>query len=364
MPDGSDPPTLLAHLVPQFAHPENVAVEALGHILANSAAARAALADLLRDGGADVGPIATVQTQATGEGGEQPDLALFDDRGRECGLIEAKFWAGLTENQPVAYLERLRTDETSVLLFVAPEARRQSLWGELRDRIAVTEGIEWWPHEDTRGLRSASVGGARRLLLTSWPALLSRMAARSSEARETHAELDIRQLRGLVDRLDQDAFLPLRSEELGPELPRRLISLQGLVQGVLERIDADGLGEVAGRGLSASAAGYGRFLRLGGASAWVGLWYGPWARLRPTPLWLQLRHPSESDDMALDEVRRRLRQLVLRDPPDLIEGSAVGEWGLLVPIPLPDGVEEGAVVETAVSRLSEIATLLAVTHRE
>ena len=359
MPDGSDPPTLLAHLVPQFAHPENVAVEALGHILANSVAARAALADLLRDGGADVGSIVTVQTQAAGEGGEQPDLAIVDARGRECGLIEAKFWAPLTENQPVAYLERLQTDETSVLLFVAPEARRQSLWGELRDRVTETGGIEWRPLADSRGLRTASVGGARRLLLTNWPALLSRMAARTSDARETHAELDIRQLRGLVDRVDQDAFLPLRPQELGHEIPRRLISLQGLVQRVLERTIADGVGEAVGPRPSASIGGYGRFLRLGGARAWVGLWYGPWARLRPTPLWLQLRRPSESDDMPLDEVRRKLRQLAHRDPPDLIEGSAVGEWGLLIPIPLPAGVEQEAVVETAVSRLSEIATLLA-----
>ena len=40
--------------------------------------------------------------------------------------MEAKFWAGLTENQPNACLARLPLDERSaVLLFVAPEATTQ-----------------------------------------------------------------------------------------------------------------------------------------------------------------------------------------------------------------------------------------------
>ena len=44
--------SLLAHLTKNFApHPENVATEALGHILANAASARHALTSILSETG-------------------------------------------------------------------------------------------------------------------------------------------------------------------------------------------------------------------------------------------------------------------------------------------------------------------------
>lgn len=43
-------------------------------------------------------------------------------------LVELKFWAGLTDNQPVAYLKKLPTDCHSALLEVAPARRIESLW--------------------------------------------------------------------------------------------------------------------------------------------------------------------------------------------------------------------------------------------
>ena len=80
--------TLLAKLAPMFgAQTENLAVAALGHILWGSQAARRALSDLLAAGGATVGEIAQVRTQATGQEGERPDLAGFDRAGRERVLI-------------------------------------------------------------------------------------------------------------------------------------------------------------------------------------------------------------------------------------------------------------------------------------
>lgn len=129
--------TLLAKLAPMFAvQTENVAVEALGHILSGSEPARRALSDVVRAGGAEVGRIVRVHTQATGEERARPDLAGFDGRGDERVLIEAKFWAGLTANQPMSYLERLPDQQPSALLFVAPAARVESLWAELRRHVS------------------------------------------------------------------------------------------------------------------------------------------------------------------------------------------------------------------------------------
>ena len=90
--------------------------------------------------------------------------------------MEAKFWAGLTENQPNAYLARLPLDERpAVLLFVAPEARLETLWPELRRLIEPP--FDWQPVEtshDTEnqvcaGGRRNAVPGARELARTAQP---------------------------------------------------------------------------------------------------------------------------------------------------------------------------------------------------
>ena len=359
MPQDPQPPTLLAHLVPKFAsHPENVAVEALGHILTHSGAARSALADLLRDGGADVGLLGRVTAQATGEGGERPDLAAVDEHGTERLLIEAKFWAGLTENQPVRYLERLPGGEPSVLLVVGPESRRASLWAELRRPVEDAAGLEWQDATRRPDLPCAVVGGGRRLLLTSWAALLERMASHASGAHDTEAELDIRQLRGLADRMDEEAFLPLRSEELGPEGPRRLPGLQRLVDEALRSLVDSGLADDMG-GAGHSAFSHGRYVTIGGARAWVGIYYPLWAAFRPPPLWLQLL-PNAARGMPIEVTRRRLAPLGLREPPELLEGDSINRAGhVFVPIMLPVGVEYEVVLDAVVERLTEVAMLLA-----
>ena len=88
--------TLLARLAPMFGpQTENLAVEALGHILSESEAARSALSELLQASGAEVGKVALIRTQDAGEDGAKPDLAGLNEDDELRVLIEAKFWAGL-----------------------------------------------------------------------------------------------------------------------------------------------------------------------------------------------------------------------------------------------------------------------------
>ena len=187
--------TLLAHLSPRFTErSEDIAVEALGYILSRSKAARGALDDVLQNGSAEVGPISRVKTQV-GEEGTRPDIACYDNSGAERVLVEAKFWAGLTDNQPVAYLRRLPDDRPSALLVIAPAARFESLWPELQRRIAEDKTITLGEPIKESGLFVATAGDRHRLLMTSWTALLDRMASRATDAGDMLAENDIRQLR-------------------------------------------------------------------------------------------------------------------------------------------------------------------------
>ena len=83
--------TLLAKLASTFGpQTENLAVDALGHILSGSEAARSALSEVLQVGGARVGQIAQVRTQDVGDDGARPDLAGVDQDGRDRVLIEGQ----------------------------------------------------------------------------------------------------------------------------------------------------------------------------------------------------------------------------------------------------------------------------------
>ena len=345
--------TLLAHLALKLAdHPENIAVEALGHILSTSPAAVRALEDMLRTGGAEIGKIAQIQTQDSDEEGSRPDLAGRDADGTKRMLIEAKFWAGLTERQPVKYLEHLlKQDQPSVLLFVAPAKRFEVLWNELC-RLVKVANLKLVPKRtEEANLRSAVVNGKCRLMLTNWATLLDRMASRASTAGESHTECDIQQLRGLAEQMDEDAFLPLRPEELGPEFPRRLINLEKLVDDVIERLGQKEL--AADTSKSQSHTTYGRYLKLSGAGAWFGLDRNKWIKVRDTPLWLYFNKEWEGLT-SFGKIRDNLRPLGLKTPPELFEADNE----LVVPIYLPVNVEEDAVRDAVVERIEEIGNLI------
>lgn len=343
---------LLAKIFPMFsARTEDVAVEALGYILNGSQPARDALSDVLQSGGAEVGRIAEVQTQFTLDDGACPDLAAFNEDGSVRILIEAKFWAGLTENQPVTYLRHLLQEpKTSALLFVAPHARRESLWAELERRIKEADfSVSFKTEKKQEEILSARSGEKHWLILTSWTNLLDRMAAKISAAGDTQTSADIVQLRGLAAQEDASAFMPLRAEELGPDIPRRLMGLKTLVDQATRRLHRSGYVSLKGLKATPQKTGYIRYVRLAGTGASFGIDFSKWATLRDTPLWLVLR--GWKGTKPLDEVSANLDSFRRLDPPELFE---MGRY-LVMPIELPLGVEQNAVLDAIVDRLTEIA---------
>jgi len=189
---------------------EDAAAGALEQILSNSGAARAALADTLREGGTTVDSIAEVRTQAVGEASNAPFFVCLDDSGAERVLIVAKSWADLAPDQPNAYLKRLKEQARSrpvAVLFVAPAARLEALWGELN--LQADREFQLFVVTTPTGLHAATVaGGDRRLMLTSWAKLLDLMEWKANRAGDWTAKEKIRQLRELGDRMDGDALSP------------------------------------------------------------------------------------------------------------------------------------------------------------
>jgi hypothetical protein len=115
---------LFGHLVSRFStHPENLATEALAFILNRSATMREELRNLFGRTGIELPPLARFRSQAGDDQGNIPDLIGLDATGVERLFIENKFWAGLTENQPAGYLERLSANDSGLLIFIVPSRR-------------------------------------------------------------------------------------------------------------------------------------------------------------------------------------------------------------------------------------------------
>ena len=329
--------TLFAHIAPWLTDRiEDVAVEALGFILSNSPAARRALADTLKDGGLEVGSIDRVETWVMGEEGEIPDLVCFDDKGEKQVLIEAKFWAGLTKNQPNQYLKQLledRQDGPAALLFVAPKARLDLLWPELcegaKGKFRLTSISNSGP------VRSATIeNDSHHLQLTSWAALLERMASKASDA-----EADIRQLRGLTDRMDGDAYLPLHPEDLESESAKQMLDVAELVDDATNIAKEKGWVNLDGVIAVPKRRGYGRFISIGGVGTWFGIHFYGWAGHRDTPLWLSFHENN----------REHLRES------GLIDVSVEINERICIPIELPDAVQYNEVLNSVVKSLGCIA---------
>ena len=334
--------TLLAHLAWRLSNRhEDIAVETLGFIL-RSDATRNMLQQVVQEGGANIGPIARVATQVGGEEGTRPDLVGWDQGGDESVLIEAKFWASLTGNQPNAYLNRLAPG--NALLVVAPDLRVESLWAELCRRAEVDVPD---PTDQNPNVKSVEVPDQKWLVLTSWAHLLERLELAGDE----QANVSIRQLRGLATRVDESSFPPLRTEELAPNLARRLLGLRKLVDDATVRGREAGFLDTHRLIVTPKPTGYGRYLRIGGVGAWFGLDFSRWAfgSYPSTPLWLWFE--DWGNKKFLPKVRVAMRPRIRANPPRCFDEKSL----VVVPIGLPERVEYETVLTSVVEQMESVA---------
>ena len=200
-------PTVLAHVAWMLRGTfEDLSTEALAYILNRSDAARTAFRELLQQGGARVSPICVVQTQVVEEGGERPDLVGLDYEGKEHVLMEAKFDALLTKDQPVNYLRYLPKDRGSALLVVAPRRRLESLWTEMMERVRAKDDFTIGEERQCENVFSASIGDGRTFMLTSWDHLLGLLESHVRADDDEGTLRSIAELQGVVDYENLNAF--------------------------------------------------------------------------------------------------------------------------------------------------------------
>ena len=298
---------LLRHLASMFrGNREDVATAALGHILDKSTACLEALNDVLRSGVRDLKQVVRVRTQVVALDGTRPDLVGFDEDGKERALVEVKFWADLTANQPGGYLDRLPDDGPTVLMFLVPARRIKGLWPTVWQQVAET-GRELTDLDSER--RCVRVGDSRRhLMLVSWTGLLDSMAAQAGagSAGRTGVENEIVQLRNLAKYAIDGAYKPLRpGEKFGEDSDRRMQDFQRLVNEATERGIEQGWASREGLKATPRPYGFGRYVVLyGTAVVWFGINTERFEEAG-TPLWVELPKETWKPGGDLEMVRSR-----------------------------------------------------------
>jgi hypothetical protein len=248
---------------------------------------RDALRRLFGRTGIELPSLARFCSQAGDEQGNIPDLVGLDAMGTERLFVENKFWAGLTENQPAGYLERLPTEGGGVLVFVVPRKRLPIVWTELASSAMNRAKRLPNPEQLAGDLLFARLSSSTAIAATTWSAVLDSLEAAARASDEASAAADTMQLRSFCDVMDNEAFLPVRMEELtNLEVPRRLISLANLADDLGQKAVAEGIAD--SRGLRETHGWHtaGRYLRIGPAGAWLGIDLQKWSRYGNTPLWI------------------------------------------------------------------------------
>ena len=348
---------LFGHLVSRFStHPENLATEAVAFIVNRSPAMREALRRLAGQTGIEFPQLTSFRSQAGDGQGNIPDLVGLDATGAERLFIENKFWAGLTDNQPAGYLERLPKEGGAVLLFVVPRKRLPIVWSELVNS-AIRRAKSLPDPERLPGdfLFARLKPPFTALAVTSWNAVLDSLGNVAPISGEASAPGDIAQLRSLCEVMDSQAFLPVRMEELtNLEEPRRLIGLADLVDDLSKQAVVLGIADrkdLSGRDLREAHGWYsaGRYLRIGPAGAWLGVDHEKWSRYGISPLWIRF---STTPDFG--RAPFVLHALKAWAPPQLFQENGY----VLIPLTVLPDVARDRVLEDLLEQLKRLHAVL------
>lgn len=344
-------PGVFGYLAARFSvHPENLATEALNYVLGQSEIARQAFTDYLIHFNAELPNNLFYTTQVFGEDTTIPDLVGSTPEGHQVAIIENKFWAGLTPNQPNGYLKRLPINQAGILLFIVPEKRLVLVWNELLRRLSPKRIDR--QKEENNFSKKIWVNKLHSLAICSWDSILNYMLQKMEVAGDHQIASDIRQILSLCNRMDQDAFLPLNSEELSSnETGKRILQYGQLVDEVVEILISEGFASTKGMRAAGGSGWYGRYHRLTGNGCLLYFSAEHWGKLAATPIWLRVK---DNRWKVTEDLLRSLAPLELSQPTRLFRVFG----GVYIPIYLPVGVEKPDVVESILDQMHEIAALL------
>ena len=350
--------TLFGHLALRFSsHPENLATEALLYLLNNSRDANGLFAGYLSGSGQDFPTVTRFNSQVSSDDNTIPDLVAIDEAGDNIFIVENKFWAELTPNQPVGYLPLLSKETPSALFFVCPEKRLSVLEAELGRLISSSSEYPNYQHmQRSEDIALSRLTGTQFLVVVSWRRLLADLEVLLDPIAERTLVADLHQLKGLCDQMDQEGFIPLRTNETGNmEIPRRIINYSDLIDDIVNELRESGDVSTDGLARSSTAEFTGRYIDIRKRDEFGGLLaldFVAWRKFGRSPIWLEF---NSSEWGKAQEVTALLSRTDL-DFIDLAASSA--RPGVGIPITLMPNADKRKVIKNCASQIRKIADIL------
>lgn len=235
---------------------EDIASEGLTYVLQRSKNARITINNIIKNECGFELPDLDFHSQNVGEKLERPDISGFDDDGKERIIFEAKFWASLTESQPIEYLNRLV--DNSVLIFVCPTLRVRPIYSELLRRMH-TASLKFQQNDSTN---SIILFDYKHILIKTWDEVLGTIRIQLLQENNHQLLSDIDQIIGFCEIIDKNAFLPIQSEELSPQIPKRINSYYVVVDKIVSEIKKTGKFNTDRLKVTPQTWGYRRYVRV------------------------------------------------------------------------------------------------------
>lgn len=263
---------------------EDIASEGLTYILKHSLESRQIINQIVKINSGLVFSDLSYHTQNTGKDNERPDISGIDQNGREVLLIEAKFWASLTRNQPNGYLNRLHND--SALIFLVPTLRIRPVFEEVKARI-----LEDY-QEVNINFENHSIfikTSNKFVLIKSWNEILNAIKSKLEQTNNQILISDLNQIIGLCETIDKNAFLPISDEDLSPKIPKSINSYYEIVDKVVDELRKRHK-DISIKGLNKTTQRYGyhRYFKNLDLGFNFALKLDLWEKHADTPFWLSV----------------------------------------------------------------------------
>ena len=294
--------SLLAHLFPRIkGSQEDIATYSLSYILEQSPIMNETFTRLISKKACltSMKALSYKCQDADSEFG-RPDIAGYDS-GTLKILCEAKFYAGLTINQPTSYLRRLKNTENSCLIFICPRERVTSLWSKLIHLLNDDKYI-FSPVTD-----QCISYYETRMTIISWGEILSELLL---VAEQNNPEMigDIRQLDGFCKKIENDAFIPFDENDFSVQTARNIDRYYEVVDEVHSLLKSHNELSPNTKGLRNSPRwqGYSTYIVLNGKGVSVDfirkLWKKPTSII--TPFWCSIRDIENGKWVVSEKLNR------------------------------------------------------------
>ena len=281
--------SLLAHLYPHIkGSQEDIATFSLQYLLLQSTELNQAFTKRICEKlEIDTYEMLQYICQSTGKSDtkERPDMSAFDSNGNEVILCEMKFYATLTINQPLTYIDRLKINNGKGLIFICPQSRLTNLWYRLKELC------------NNRNLQEINQYCIKvdeiKLSIITWSEIIELLKQVTSST-AVKFSADVNQLEGFCNHIDSEAFIPFTAEDLSAEMANKADRYYQIVDEVIELLYVDNSLKTSKKGLKATAyrKGYTRSLYVDDIFA-ITLNYDRDAWKNPssveTPFWVSIR---------------------------------------------------------------------------